>query len=386
MSTTHRFSSSVTFRTLLLLLVLTGLALSLAGCSDDNTGGDITQIPFPDPDQINWIMSIWGSGPDDVYMVGNPGFILHWDGTDWTRTDLTDETLTTVWGDGEGEVYICGHAGLIYRKSGSNWTRQDSGTEENLYDIGRGPNGDLYAVGYNGALRRQSGSAWVSTQRRAYRNYPEEFTPPDTGAPRDTLNFWDSVETFTVVSPYAIAGNGAIVLMENDTPDFNHEWLWGQVEDQSFSLFTAGTGDAVVENNFLATATGKILQLSMTLDGLQYVQPRTSGGSPLYPSTYPATLTDLWLDTEAGKLYMTSVFGQIARMNRDGNARETLFANSGYFSAIWGTGSTNIYAAGYRGVVVHWDGAAWSDVEVPLPDNSAAKSRPAYDKFGRPLS
>lgn len=381
---THRFYCTSLPRHLLPLLIVGAMALALSGCSDDETGGSVTQIPFPEPDDITWVFSIWGSGADDVFMVGNPGFVLHYDGTDWTRTDLTEETLTSVWGTAANDVYVCGHHGVLFHYDGANWSSQDSGTEENLYDIGEGPYGDLYTVGYAATLKKRSGGSWVSTQRQAYREYPDPDDEPEDLAPADTLNFWDGIETLTVVSPYVIGGNAAVALMENNTTEFSHEWAWGEVEDQYFSLFTASTNSAVVEDNFLATATGKVLRLTTTFDGLQLVQLRNEQSIPNYPATYPSPLTDLWLDADNDVLYMTTSYGQITIMNQDGSFPETLYADSGYLSTIWGTSGTNIYAAGYGGVVLHYDGSDWTSVDVPLPEQ-AVKASPAHDKFGRPL-
>ena len=80
---------------LALLLLLAFLGGALIGC-DDDTVGDVPQNAFPDPDIINWVFAIWGTGPDDVFAVGRPGFILHFDGASWTRTDVSASTLTAT--------------------------------------------------------------------------------------------------------------------------------------------------------------------------------------------------------------------------------------------------------------------------------------------------
>jgi len=381
---THRFYATSLPRHLLPLLIAGAMALVLSGCGDDDTGGSVTQIPFPEPDEVNWVLSIWGSGDDDVFMVGNPGFVLHYNGADWTLTELTDETLTSVWGTAANDVYVCGHHGVLFHYDGANWSSQDSGTEENLYDIGEGPYGDIYTVGFNATLKKRSGGNWISTQRQAFRDYPDPEDEPEDLAPEDTLNFWDGIETLTVVTPYVIGGNAAIALMENHTTEFSHEWAWGEVEDQQFSLFTASTNSAVVEDNYLATDTGKVLRLITTFDGLQLIQLRSDQNIPNYPATYPAPLTDMWLDIVNDVLYMTTTYGQITMMDQDGSFPATQYADSGYLSAIWGTSGTNIYAAGYGGVVVRYDGSDWTSVDVPLPGQTV-KASPAHDKFGRPL-
>ncbi|MBU0742710.1 hypothetical protein KKG45_04240 [bacterium] len=379
----HRCDTAPSVGRLWLLLVATLFAVSLSGCSDEKVG-EVPQTPFPEPDIIDWVFSIWGSGPDDVFMVGRPGFILHFDGGTWTRTDVAASTLTTVWGTGPSDVYACGHAGALFHFDGTAWSRMDSGTDMNLYDVGEGPYGEIYTVGHDGVLKKLSGGSWVSTQRRAYRSYPVEGDPPVEQAPEDTLVFRDSIDFLTAISAYGIAGNSAIVLMENNHEGFDHEWEWGPVEDDDFSLMTSAVSSITVDDNYLATDTGKILRLTATFDGYQWVQPRNQQGTPRYPSTFPARVTDLWLDEEADLLYLTTWTGRIATMQQDGSSSRTIYADSGWLSAIWGTGSTNIYAAGYGGVVLHFDGNTWEPVDVPLPDTTA-KEIPVTDKFGRPL-
>jgi cysteine-rich repeat protein len=85
-------------------------------------------LPY-DAERFPWVRSaqfgaIWGSGPDDIYVVGNSeGLILHWDGTGWApvRTEI-DQPLLHVWGrrDRRGSnedvaVFFAGEAGTVLR-------------------------------------------------------------------------------------------------------------------------------------------------------------------------------------------------------------------------------------------------------------------------------
>jgi len=36
-------------------------------------------------------------------------------------------------------------------------------------------------------------------------------------------------------------------------------------------------------------------------------------------------------------------------------------------NGIWGSGSTDVWAVGYNGVVLHWNGAIWSVVDAGVP-------------------
>jgi hypothetical protein len=56
---------------------------------------------------------LWGSSSTDVFAVGDEGVILHYDGTDWTATNHTDQTLLGIWGPNAGEAFATGNAGTI---------------------------------------------------------------------------------------------------------------------------------------------------------------------------------------------------------------------------------------------------------------------------------
>jgi hypothetical protein len=63
---------------------------------------------------IGVLDEIWGSSSSDIYAVGDEG-VLHFDGTAWTFTNLTRETLLGVWGGAPGEVVAVGTGGIILR-------------------------------------------------------------------------------------------------------------------------------------------------------------------------------------------------------------------------------------------------------------------------------
>ena len=65
----------------------------------------------------SWLVSVWGSGPTDVWAVGEGGTILHYDGGTWT--DMSDPSLSTsllwsVWGN-RGRLLNCLRRRFIVR-------------------------------------------------------------------------------------------------------------------------------------------------------------------------------------------------------------------------------------------------------------------------------
>jgi hypothetical protein len=101
-----------------------------------------------------YLMDVWGSGPNDVWAVGSPGLILRYDGASWTtmRSGAADDTLLAVWGSGPGDVWAAGTGGTLLRFNGSTWTSVTSGITASLRGIwGSGPE-DVWVVGDRGTI------------------------------------------------------------------------------------------------------------------------------------------------------------------------------------------------------------------------------------------
>jgi hypothetical protein len=129
--------------------------------------------------QQEWVFDtvrgVWGSGPDDVWIVGSKGdglpFALHTDGVAaagggvpvWTELDVqTLYSLYGVWGSGPADVWAVGDKGTIrhYTANTKQWLAAPSSTTENLRGIwGSGPS-DIWAVGENGTLLHYDGRTW----------------------------------------------------------------------------------------------------------------------------------------------------------------------------------------------------------------------------------
>ncbi len=57
---------------------------------------------------------IWGSGPKDIWAVGEHGLILHWDGVAVsTVASGTEQRLRGIWGSGPGDLWVVGEGGTI---------------------------------------------------------------------------------------------------------------------------------------------------------------------------------------------------------------------------------------------------------------------------------
>jgi len=172
-------------RRVVALLALLALPLALSGCPDPT---DPPPTP-PDPTETAWrvsldeadldgtLLSVWGTGPDDVFAVGGPlgnsGFdaiAIHYDGAAWR--DLApggDRTFWWVTGTGPDDVWMVGDGGRITRWDGAAFTEHESGTDARLWGAVAFSATEAWAVGGTTGMAagdddvvlRWDGSSWT---------------------------------------------------------------------------------------------------------------------------------------------------------------------------------------------------------------------------------
>lgn len=112
---------------------------------------------------------VWAASATDVWIAGD-GRVEHWDGASWTAlptglsTAFNDDRLENISGTGPDDVFIVGRKGIILHWDGSQLVRMTSGTTTPLSDVFALAPDDVWAVG-NGAILHYDGTSWstVST-------------------------------------------------------------------------------------------------------------------------------------------------------------------------------------------------------------------------------
>lgn len=91
-----------------------------------------------------------GTGASDVWMVGDQGTILRWQGSAWNESSSpVAETLNAVFVADSGEAIVVGNGGVALKWS-SGWTDIASGVEQNLYAVHGVSGTNSWAVGAGG--------------------------------------------------------------------------------------------------------------------------------------------------------------------------------------------------------------------------------------------
>lgn len=192
------------------------------------------------------LFSVWGSGPDDVWVAGGQvghGLLLHSDGTAWTRVDTgAHELLWWVYGFGQEDVYAVGEGGLILHYDGERWRHVASGTDQTLYGVWGASGGDVWIVG--GDPNGAAGSAVVLRgQGESFHmvdNLPEELLP----------SALYKVYGFHARDVIAVGTDGTVLRFDGDTwirqpvpttePIFS---MWARAEDDLYAVGGHGIGE-----------------------------------------------------------------------------------------------------------------------------------------------
>lgn len=133
---------------------------------------DGTAIALMDSPTTATLFGVWGSGPSDVWAVGgNPlpmgetDVVLHYDGATWTQLALSDPpgaALFKVWGAAADDIWVVGQRGALLHYDGSDWVTLDSGATTTLFTVRGSAADDVWAVGGSPpTMLHYDGTAWT---------------------------------------------------------------------------------------------------------------------------------------------------------------------------------------------------------------------------------
>ncbi len=118
------------------------------------------------------LFGVWGPGDGTLWAVGGDivtrtgAALWRYDGTAWGRVAVPEAVahvaLYKVWGRRADDVWICGEEGALLRWQGSTWEVVETANTRTLFTVS-GAGDAAYAVGGfgNGAVMRWDGAAWA---------------------------------------------------------------------------------------------------------------------------------------------------------------------------------------------------------------------------------
>lgn len=265
------------------------------------------------------LRAVWGSGPADVWAVGDSsvsgsgkcGTVLRWDGRSWrdvelpTRADRRECALRCVGGTGPDDVWVAGDQDQVLRWNGSAWSsvQGPKATYGRWTTCGTGPGGQLWLLGDYGSFSRWSGTAWINER----------------------------------------------VLGRDESPFEAGPYFRGTIS----GLWTNATGAAWVVGTGMAAGT------IARWDGRAWEKSFTS--QQVLRAVWGAAPDNAW-----------AVGQSVALLHWDGRGwtgLSSLGSHNLALNAIWGSSASDVWVAGDHGAVWHWDGTQWAFTAAETDQN-----------------
>ena len=118
------------------------------------------------------LFGVWAASPTEAWAVGGVpdqpaapnDVVLHWDGSTWkpdVLPELKKVALFKVWGGGKDDIYVVGEAGLVWHRTSGTWKREADGIAQGRLTTvtGCGPN-EIIAVGGRDLLTSDGAGTW----------------------------------------------------------------------------------------------------------------------------------------------------------------------------------------------------------------------------------
>jgi cysteine-rich repeat protein len=362
------------------------------------------------------LRDVWGRASDDVYAIGD-GTVLHWDGVTWSSLAPPPGAFRAVAGDA-ANVYVAGDQGTLLIYDGVAWSVAATGTSEDLRGVWSA-DGLVVAVGSSGTIVQNDGASWVRGRTSTAADLLSVWGSASEGffatGEQGTLLFYDGrvwrslapgrgitgSPNQTFFSVAGVPGDHVGVIGTHDLLTYEGAaWsptvlptsqtitgLWGSGPDDVFAVGRNGTilhhdgltwtlqpsSTTVDLHAVWGTAPDDVYAAGDALTLLHY-----DGASWTTVRTGPADgLAGEFLAVFAAAPGNVVIGGTTGLYHYNGAAlvrRSPIIGR-----ALWGTSTTNIFAAGAG--IQRFDGSVWSPQPNPTGTFLAVSGTSPNDLF-----
>ena len=337
-------------------------------CSDDDW---CWVQPVP---QGNTMNDAWSVTPNDVWVVGDYGTILRWNGVAWEGIDSnTTNDLNGVIAFEDGTAVAVGDSALIIRYDGNRWRPESAPSVENLNDVwGLSPN-QMWAVGDQGTMLRYDGTQWSVVQALP------------------TTTRLNAVFGFSSTEVFAAGDNGTFLTLDvgtwrlENTPTMDDlNGLWGTGPDNVWAVGDRDTflrWSGVIFQTFPQNGTVNLRAVWGTSATEVYAvgdrgRVRRYDGFNWRPEV-SKTANDLFTITGLGTGVFAAGEGGTFVRRPDSEWLLETSRRLNTLQGVWGTAPDEMWAVGELGTILSWNGTAWSEVDI------GTRSRARQHKLGR---
>ncbi|MSP61801.1 MAG: hypothetical protein EXR72_16000 [Myxococcales bacterium] len=258
------------------------------------------------------LYAVWGSGPGNVFAVGESGTILHHDGQKWTAELSGTMVFLNGVGGGGGDVYAAGELGKVLKRSNGAWVLQVIPVlagKELLALWAGGPN-DLFVVGDEGKIARYDGM-W------------------NADGPPNFVKILNGVSGNGKGDVYAVGEGGAVLHRKGGT--------WSEKSLGGFAF------DGVWSSGSTVIAVG---------EGGRIFHSADDGATwAAQPSPVQNQLYGVW-GAGPSDVYAAGSNGTILHYDGQTWTREMVKTTED-LSGVWGSGPNDVFIVGGGGTILH---------------------------------
>ncbi len=255
----------------------------------------------------------------------------------WTPQSVpSTQQLRALDGYSENKILAVGNGGTILLYNGTSWQSIPGITSKDLYGVWWAKDNEAFVAGKEGLILHFDGTNW---------------TPMDSGTTTRLRNIWG-----TSAKDVFAVGDGGLILHYDGTSwsemtsptAYTIQSTWGSASDNIYAVGGATSSEG--EGGFII----------LHYDGTQWTTQKALP-SPLRFHEIWGEGSTVFAAGEGGSIFFTDTAGASwAAMNS--NTSES-------FRSIWGASTTNVYAVGDSGTIMHYDGTEWS------PESSGVSER-----------
>jgi hypothetical protein len=330
-------------------------------------GGEWTLLPRPGPDRLIAIEP-WDGG---VVVAGDGGFAWHWrnDQGGWQPLPTRfEEPIEDLAPDGAGGLWAVTASGHVWRFSGSAWQQVYGGSLARPALLGvasSGPNA-AWAVGVDGTVLHWNGATWADVSLGGGHSFSGVWMT----SPEDV---WISAEsqpsllhrdagTWVDMSPaLSTSAMRDVFLVPGDAQ--REVWMCG---DQGVAWRRRQFGTWQSPSTYLGVGLHRVRADMASVPVLvgeggamarfRYTDHQWEPMSAS-PTGHTATINALW-SPSPGVAFAGSSQGHLLWMEDGG--WNVIKASGGAINGVWGADPGLVIAVGEDGQVSTWDGTSWS--------------------------